>query len=111
MAHGGTRKGSGRKAGSPNKATQAQRDEAAASGLTPLDYMLSVMRSEDETEERRLEAAKAAAPYVHPRLSSVDMTAKTDNVHRVLSDKPLTEDEWTASIGVGAAGGATEVPR
>jgi hypothetical protein len=41
----------------------------AASGLTPLDYMLSVMRDEKVEAHRRDEMAKAAAPYVHPRIA------------------------------------------
>lgn len=44
----------------------------AHEGLTPLDYMLGVLRDEAETDDRRMDAAKAAAPYVHARLSSVD---------------------------------------
>ena len=44
MARGGKREGAGRKPGVPNKATQAQREAVAASGLTPLEYMLQLMR-------------------------------------------------------------------
>ena len=69
---GSGRKTGGRKAGTPNRATAAKVAAIAASGLTPLDYMLSVMRNEDGAPEIRLEAAKAAAPYVHPRLSAVE---------------------------------------
>jgi hypothetical protein len=36
----------------------------------PLDYMLGVLRDETEDKGRRDEMAKAAAPYVHPRLAS-----------------------------------------
>ena len=54
--------------------------------------------------------AKDAAPYMHARLSSVDMTSKNDTTMRVLSDKPQTEDEWANSVGLGAASGAAEVP-
>jgi hypothetical protein len=61
----------GRKRGSPNRATAAKAAEIAKSGLTPLDYMLSVMRDRDEDPSRRLDAAKAAAPYVHPKLAQV----------------------------------------
>lgn len=53
-----------------------------ADGLTPLEYMLKVMRTEpDPTLEprelasaivMRFEAAKAAAPYIHPRLAAVE---------------------------------------
>ena len=42
----------GRPKGSPNKATAAKAAEVAASGLTPLDFMLSIMR--DETKEEDL---------------------------------------------------------
>lgn len=65
------RKTGGRKAGIPNKATAAKALAVAASGLTPLDYMLSVMRDESGAPEIRLEAVRAAAPYVHPRWSAV----------------------------------------
>lgn len=75
MARGGARAGAGRKAGSPNKATAERQAEVAASGLTPLDYMLQVMRDEERMPDVRLDAAKAAAPYVHPKLASIDMNA------------------------------------
>ncbi|PWE52895.1 hypothetical protein DEM27_28670 [Metarhizobium album] len=68
---GGKREGAGRPEGSPNKATAARQQEIADSGMTPLDYLLSVMRDPDEGQDTRLEAAKAAAPYVHPKLASI----------------------------------------
>lgn len=61
----------GRKKGVPNKATAAKAAAIAASGLTPLDYLLDVMRNSDDALQR-LDAAKAAAPYVHPKLASID---------------------------------------
>jgi hypothetical protein len=69
---GGKRPGAGRKAGAPNKATAARQEAVEASGLTPLDYMLAIMLDETKATEDRFEAAKAAAPYVHPKLASVD---------------------------------------
>ncbi len=71
----GTPKTGGRKKGSVNKTTAAREAQIKASGLDPLSYMLKVMRDKKETDERRLDAAKASAPYVHPRLSSVDLAA------------------------------------
>ena len=62
----------GRKKGSFNKATAQQRDEILHSGLSPLDWMLQVLRDPSQPNERRDEMAKAAAPYVHPRLAAVD---------------------------------------
>jgi hypothetical protein len=36
----------------------------AAQGITPLDYMRTLVRNEQEEKAVRLDAAKAAAPYV-----------------------------------------------
>lgn len=75
-AHGGKRPGAGRKPNSPNKASIARQAEVSASGVTPLDYLLRVMRDESMDEARRIDAAKSAAPYVHPRLSTVEVGNK-----------------------------------
>ena len=72
----GIPKTGGRKEGTPNKATAAREAEIKASGATPLDFMLGVMRDDSKTVEMRLEAAAKAAPYVHPRLSSVALGNK-----------------------------------
>lgn len=83
-ARGGRRPNAGRKPGSPNKATQRRQEEVAASGVTPLDYMLAMMRDETADPKDRFEAAKASAPYIHPRLAAVDhsgeMTFKHEDV-------------------------------
>jgi hypothetical protein len=44
----------------------AEKDE----GLSPLDFMLSVMRDPNATRAERIEMAKAAAPYFHGRATS-----------------------------------------
>jgi hypothetical protein len=41
---------------------------AASADQTPLDLLLSIMRDESQNIRIRLRAAKAAAPYVHPKL-------------------------------------------
>lgn len=69
--HGGKRERAGRPPGSLNKATIDRQREVEESGITPLNFLLSVMRDEDADIEKRLDAAKAAAPYVHPKLSSI----------------------------------------
>jgi len=76
MPRGGKREGAGRKEGVPNKASAAREAEVKASGLTPLDYMLDVLRDKNETAENRMWAAEKAAPYVHPRLAAVEHTGK-----------------------------------
>lgn len=99
---GGSRKGAGRKPGSATKKTREIADKAAADGVTPLEVMLSNMRfaheeaagilgklldSGAETPEgfdslkellryrsMAQEAAKDAAPYMHPRLAAIEHT-------------------------------------
>lgn len=81
---GGARKGAGRKPGSATKRTREIADKAAGDGITPLEYMLQVMRNDPpeglegpqmlSAISLRFEAAKAAAPYIHPKLSAVEVS-------------------------------------
>lgn len=66
----------GRAKGTPNKATANKAAAIAQSGKTPLDYMLGVMRNAKQPDDIRLDAAKSAAPYVHPKLAAVEMTGQ-----------------------------------
>lgn len=72
MATGRKTDGGSRK-GRPNKATAAKVAAISASGLTPLDYLLAEMREESLDKHLRHDAAKAAAPYVHPRLTTMTL--------------------------------------
>lgn len=72
MAHGGKREGAGRKPGSSTRMNEEARKHAAEGGLMPLDYMLSILRDEGMSPDARMDAAKAAAPYVHAKLASVE---------------------------------------
>ena len=38
----------------------------------PLDYMLGVMRDPNATAKRRDDMAKAAAPFLHSKLASIE---------------------------------------
>jgi hypothetical protein len=67
---GGKREGAGRKPGSVARIDAEARQRAVAGGMMPLDYLLSIMRDENEDKRQRIDAAKAAAPYCHSRLSS-----------------------------------------
>ena len=78
MPHGGPRPNSGRKKGSANRFNTESREKARASGLLPLDYMLGVMRDERLPKPRRDEMAKAAAPYLHARLASMQVSGNPD---------------------------------
>jgi hypothetical protein len=115
MARGGARPGAGRKKGSASLKTREIADQAAREGKTPLEVMIGNMRFHDrlaEEAERRLaqgdigeisdilkfrklaqEAAEGAAPYIHPRLSSVDLKAEVEE-KRVLERNPLSTEEW-----------------
>lgn len=73
---GGARPGAGRKKGEPNKRTAEIQQAVEQSGLTPLEYMLTVMRDIGQDEQRRLAAANMAAPYVHAKLASIELTGK-----------------------------------
>jgi hypothetical protein len=67
------RKTGGRTRGTPNKASTARQEAVSNSGLTPLDYMLNLLRTENAKPEDRKWAAQAAAPYIHPKLANVDI--------------------------------------
>lgn len=61
--------------------------------------MIRVMRDESAPDGRRDEMAKAAAPYVHPRLAAIEYA-------RTLSGKPLSQmsdDDLMAIISAGQA--------
>ena len=91
MRHGGKRPGAGRKRGVPNKVTSTLRERLLASGPSPLEMLVDLYRSVEPTREPgenaiiyatrykqwahdRLEAAKAAAPFFHPKLQSIEIT-------------------------------------
>jgi len=82
VGRGGKRPGAGRKKGAATKKTREIADKAAAAGITPLEYMLDILRAAPPKDAAldhkliiqamRFEAAKAAAPYVHPRLQAIE---------------------------------------
>lgn len=84
MALGGKRPGAGRPKGSRNKRTIKQAKAAQESGLTPLEYMLAVLRDETQDQSVRLDAANKAAPYIHAKLASVDHKSSDGS----MSEKP-----------------------
>ena len=72
--HGGARPGAGRKPGSKTRRVQEIAAKAAEAGITPLEYMLAILRDEAHDTATRMDAAKSAAPYIHPKLSNVEMS-------------------------------------
>jgi hypothetical protein len=63
----------GRPRGSLNKFAVKTAQKVAESGMTPIDYLVSVYRDETVNLRERVLAARAAAPYVHPKLSNVEL--------------------------------------
>jgi hypothetical protein len=71
--HGGKRQGAGRRRGARNKRPSYQAVQDMLAGKEqPLDFLLGVMRSPDVDLELRILCAKAAAPYMHRVLKSVE---------------------------------------
>jgi hypothetical protein len=66
------RKTGGRQKGARNRATAEARAAAAATGIMPLDYLVSVMRDTNADAKRRDAMAIAAAPYLHPKVSPIE---------------------------------------
>lgn len=102
MARGGRRSGAGRPKGAANQKTSEIASKAASEGVTPLEVMLDNMRWAHEKAAVQLkdvlskgcddresavsafievaglrkiaqDAAKDAAPYMHPRLASTEV--------------------------------------
>ena len=66
MSRGGARPNAGRKKGQVTRL-----NEEARKAALPLDFLLEAMRDDQREFSVRLDAAKAAAPYVHDRLATV----------------------------------------
>ncbi|MGF3025561.1 hypothetical protein ACQVP2_22385 [Methylobacterium aquaticum] len=94
----GRTKTGGRKKGTPNKRTSEQMAALAAGGALPLDIMLGAARAawKEATEGNRVnldkaslaaEIANKAAPYIHPRLASVEHKGDDGGPIRIVLDR------------------------
>lgn len=104
MARGGKRPGAGRPQGSRNIGTKqriAIADRAASEGITPLEVMLNTMRAHYDAQkfDEASAVARDAAPYVHARLSSIDMSLEADLKQRVISEREMSPGDWEAKYG------------
>lgn len=57
--------------------------------MTPLDYLLGIMRDKDQDACSRLNAARAAAPYCHARISSIELSGPEGNAVKVQTTQKL----------------------
>ena len=114
MARGGVRVGAGRKTGTSDRQLRKinvdQVLNAIGSGpdKTPLAYLLGIMSSptDDIKLSERIQCAIAAAPYVHPRLASVEVKGDPAAPLQVQSDigqalKALAELARNRTIDLG----------
>src|SRR5262245_44047627 len=102
-AHGGKRTCASRPTGAASCATDRVRQEAAESGELPLAYMLRIMRDPSQPVGRRDEMAKAAAPFCHSRLSSVEHSGEIARPTVIRAPAiSATLDEWQAEYAPSA---------
>ena len=107
QSQGGRRPGAGRPPGSKNRKSAEIAREAMEAGITPIEVMLSAMRDlwDEGTSEAKREAAriaKDAAPYVHPRLATIDQTVHEPVQFVIRVPEPcLTTEEWQARVEAG----------
>lgn len=86
----------GRPKGKLNQATVRRKaiaerveKDLAKKKATPLEIMARVMNGDLSVTEMQFEAAKAAAPYIHPKLSAVQMNATVRRSVADMSDEEL----------------------
>lgn len=88
MAHGGARPNAGRKPGGANRATQEALKRAEESGELPLDFLLRIMRDQGSDEAKRIDCAKAAAPYLHAKRAPINSDGEDAAGITVIVQKP-----------------------
>lgn len=109
MAHGGRRTGAGRRTGSANKRTAAAKIIAVAQGITPAEVMHKAMEVHYKAKryDQAAEIAKDLAPYVHPRLSSVQHAGHDGGPLRLVEELVVIDGNPDAAAAV--APGTTPV--
>ena len=96
VARGGKRDGAGRKVGAVTRLTREEAEKAIDGGkITPLAYMIGILDGTYDMEPNKFEAAKAAAPYVHAKLASVESKV-TGSLDIPGIDRPPNEtrEQW-----------------
>jgi hypothetical protein len=82
----GERRG-GRQRGTPNKKTALQNAAIAAAAanpnLSPLDFLLNLMRDETTPADHRLQIAQTAAPYLHDKPGRGEASRKHKSTDRM----------------------------
>lgn len=80
--HGGKREGSGRKPAHGQELSAGfQRYVEKKYKQTPLDFLMSIVDDVKQDIQIRVDCAKAALPYCHPRLAHIHMTGRVEHGH------------------------------
>jgi hypothetical protein len=95
VARGGKRLNAGRKPGAVTTKTREIAEKALAGGITPLEVMLHAMLQHYEAKrwDDAADKARDAAPYIHARLSAVEMNANV----------AMTHEQWLDALPDGEA--------
>jgi hypothetical protein len=80
MPKGGPRPGAGRPRKVDAIPAKLVLTEAMLIGMSPLEYMLSVMRDQSADAARRDRMAQCAAPYVHARADAPGKKQQADEI-------------------------------
>ena len=100
---GGKREGAGRKQGGVNRLSQVAIEAATKTGELPHEFLLRVARGEavdgeTPTFDKRVDAAKAAAPYFAPRLATATIQGPGGNPLLVETDQKVIQAEIKAML-------------
>lgn len=126
--YGGARTGAGRKPGAINKLARDAREAAKLTGMLPHEILLSQARGEPQrvysvdpqgvisfrlqcpTMEQQTDAAKAAAPYYAPKISTVEVITGVgdDELDAIIAGAAA---EAGVGISVDGEGEEEEAPR
>jgi hypothetical protein len=88
--------GSGRKAGTPNKATAKHREmleRMKVDTTDPMSFWISILQNPDAPYEEKKWASVQLGPFAHPKLASIEARAggqshedRLEQLHRLLED-------------------------
>ena len=95
---GGARPNSGPKKGAISRITAELVERLIASNQTPVELMVQLMQDTTRDVAFRLDAAKAVAPYMHAKLSSIEVKGDANNpLHMISSTTRLPKDPQAAA--------------